>query len=177
MSQEDELDDKPEKERARGERINKTNVKREIAKLHEMAKQLLKLKATELAIFDLDETLLQAMSAWKKMKRQSSAQKRQLKYIVGLLRRHELSLVEATLTQYQRQRDTKTVEFHALERWRKRLLTEGRPALTAYLNECPQADSQKLRQLISKAKREMEQEKDLGAARALFRYLRDCRAY
>jgi ribosome-associated protein len=63
-------------------------------------------------------------------------------------------------------------EFHAIERWRERLLTDD-AALTDWLARHPDSDAQQLRQLIRNARREAAENKPPKSSRQLFRLLRD----
>ncbi len=65
-----------------------------------------------------------------------------------------------------------TASFHEVEIWRTRLMTEGKDALTAFVEEYKPADVQSLRQLIKKAGVEHAAERNLGGSKALFRFLR-----
>ena len=97
-------------------------------------------------------------------------------YIGKLLRGAEPD--EQLLLAYEQlvaEENAQTASFHDVEHWRTRLITEGKEALTAYIEEHPSVDVQQLRQLIKKAVDEVKNEKNLGGSRALFRYLRDFR--
>ena len=65
-----------------------------------------------------------------------------------------------------------TASFHEVELWRDRLINEGKDALTAFIEAYQPEDVQHLRQLIKKAVDDQQKEKNTGAAKALFRYLR-----
>jgi ribosome-associated protein len=58
--------------------------------------------------------------------------------------------------------------------WRTRLIDEGNSALTEFVEKYQPDDVQKLRQLIKKAVKEQEMQKNMGAVKALFRFIRSC---
>ena len=63
--------------------------------------------------------------------------------------------------------------FHALERWRDRLIEGDSEVFGAFLAEYPGADRQRLRQLIQAVLRERQKEQPPAAYRKLFKYLRE----
>lgn len=69
----------------------------------------------------------------------------------------------------QAQREVATL--HRTEQWRKRLLEEGDSALTELLNQYPQADCGKLRQLLRNSKTEQARNKAPQAFRELYQVL------
>jgi ribosome-associated protein len=68
-----------------------------------------------------------------------------------------------------------TAQLHAIERWRDEFLA-GDPALARFLQEYPDADSQKLRTLIRNARREQSAALPPRSYRELFRVLREITA-
>src|SRR5690606_40270418 len=65
-----------------------------------------------------------------------------------------------------------TALLHRAERWRERLLAEGDAALAELLDAHPDADRQKLRQLVRSALDEQARNKPPRAFRELFKLLR-----
>ena len=64
--------------------------------------------------------------------------------------------------------------LHMAERWRDRLLEEGRPALTAFIEAFPETDRQHLRQLLASAARQPRSRQDKNSPRRrLYRYIRE----
>lgn len=66
-----------------------------------------------------------------------------------------------------------TRRLHMAERWRDRLIEEGKPALTDFMDRYPQADSQHLRQLIRNAAKQSGTGDRNSPRKRLYRYLRD----
>ena len=63
--------------------------------------------------------------------------------------------------------------FHALERWRDRLLGGGDADLDAFVTAYPDTDRQHLRGLLRQAQHEAAHNKPPAAARKVFKYLRE----
>ncbi len=66
-----------------------------------------------------------------------------------------------------------TRRLHMAERWRERLIEEGKPALTEFMNRYPRSDAQHLRQLIRNAARQSDSGDRNSPRKRLFRYLRE----
>ncbi|MEQ6884340.1 ribosome biogenesis factor YjgA [Salicola sp. Rm-C-2C1-2] len=66
-----------------------------------------------------------------------------------------------------------TRRLHMAERWRERLIHEGKPALTEFMGRYPQSDGQHLRQLIRNAANQSGNGDRNSPRRRLFRYLRE----
>ena len=59
------------------------------------------------------------------------------------------------------------------ERWRDRMISEGDKVVGEFIDYCPSADVQHLRNLVRNARKEVEKGKNTGQARKLFRALRE----
>lgn len=104
------------------------------------------------------------------------ARKRQMAFLAKQMRREDEATLEAlrdALDAGGEAARIDTARLHRAEQWRLRLLDEGDTALTALLAEYPNADRQKLRQLVRNALAERAKNKPPAAFRELFRELRD----
>ena len=152
-------------------RLNKTQQKREIAELHDLAKSLSKLEPVALEKMDLPKELLQALIAVQGMKH--TAEKRQFKFIVKLLRQIETESFHETIAELDAKKEEQDKNFHRTERWRDRLIAEGQGAMTEFMDIYPQADASQIRQLVRNINKEIAQNKPHKSSRVLFRLLRD----
>lgn len=153
-------------------RPNKTEEKRDTVKLHAIAIELSNLSESQLKQMTLDENLSKAILAVIGMPLKS-ARKRQLKFIVGLLRNIDLEVIIEALDQIKSRSALAVKELHWVEHWRDRLMgDESKPALTELLNKYPQADTQYLRQLIRHARKEATTDASPKSARLLYQYLK-----
>ncbi|MCG6966000.1 MAG: DUF615 domain-containing protein [Chromatiaceae bacterium] len=153
---------------------SKSARKREAEGLQSLADQMTGLSDKELVRLGVDAALRDALALVRPM-RPSSARNRQLKHCVRFMDTDMAALdqVRAYLDNRHSQQVSANREFHVIERWRDRLLDEGDSALEALLDERQGLDRQRVRQLYRDAVREKETGKPAGAARKLFRYLRE----
>ena len=155
-----------------GGRPNKSAKKRELDALHALAEQMLTLSDKELVKLGVGEKLRDALAQVRPM-RVSGARNRQLKHCVKFMDADELVPVSTYLNDRRSSQLADNQRFHQMEKWRDRLVQEGDEALGALLDEYPNVDRQRLRQLTRDAAREHENGKPAGAGRKLFRFLRE----
>jgi ribosome-associated protein len=153
------------------EHVSKSQKKREADTLQKVGVSLVELSLEKLKLLPLTDSLYQAIVDAKRIK-SHGAKRRQAQLIGKLMRAADH---EAILEAYQQMLDEEsavTAAFHDVELWRDKLINEGKEALTELMNHYPVDDVQHLRQLIKKAIDDKQQEKNTGAAKALFRQLR-----
>ena len=154
------------------EKPSKSARKRELAALQELAGQMAALSDAELQRLNVDESLRHEIQQARTIPA-SGARNRQLKYCVKFMDSQDLTAVREYLTDQHSQRIAANRRLHDIERWRDRLIEEGDAALERLLESKEVADRQHLRRLSRDAAREKETGRPSGAARKLFRYLRD----
>jgi ribosome-associated protein len=150
---------------------SKTQRKKAMHALQSLGEALVDLSADQLDRLDLPEALYDAVVEAGRI-RSREGRRRQLQYIGRLMRGAETEEIAARLARVQGESDAAKAAFHAIERWRARLLAED-AALTEWLAAHPGSDAQLLRQLIRNARRETAEGKPPRASRALFRLLRE----
>ncbi len=151
--------------------ISKTQLKKQSTALQMLGENLIKLTEGELASIPIPDELQKQIALAKRISH-NSGKRRQLQYIGKLMRKIDTAPIEAAYQELQSGRKTLTREFHQLEQWRDRLITEGTPAIEAFIELYPSADRQQLRQSVRLAKKEQEKNKPPQNARKLFRYIR-----
>lgn len=151
---------------------SKSQIKREMTNLQDLGARLITLSDEQLRKLNLPPLLQDAVKAAKKIT-SHGAKRRQLQYIGRLMRDIEdPSHIEEFFLKIE-MKDQRTIAYyHMLESWRERLIAEE-GALTEFIELYPNAERQHLRQLVQNAKKERLQGKPVGAAKALFRYLRE----
>ena len=152
--------------------VSKSELKRDAHELKELGVRLTELRPDQLAKIPLQGRIIDAITETSRIK-SHNARKRQFGFIGKLMQdqdieaiRHQLAMMDTSSEEYGR-------HFHILERWRERLLNDGSPALTEFLNDYPAADVQHLRQLVRNTLKEKSEEKKATLSKKLFRYLRD----
>ncbi|AAO28298.1 ribosome-associated protein [Xylella fastidiosa subsp. fastidiosa] len=138
-----------------------------------LSEKLAALTPAQLAKLPIPERLLPHITETKRIT-SHIARKRQLAFLAKQMRREDDTTLEAireklNASGIQAQREVATL--HRTEQWRKRLLEEGDSALTELLNQYPQADCGKLRQLLRNSKTEQARNKAPQAFRELYQVL------
>jgi ribosome-associated protein len=150
---------------------SKSQRKRDVEALQSLGRQLAELSRDQLKKMDLPEDLRDAVLEYKRLT-SHGALRRQMQFIGKVMREVDAEPVVEQLAALRGESNVAKAEFHALERWRERLLADDE-AVTQWLAEHPDGDGQRLRQLIRNARREAEQGKPPKSSRELFRLLRD----
>lgn len=140
-----------------------------------LAEQLVALTPAKLAKLPIPEDLMPHIVETQRIT-SHIAHKRQLQYLAKQMRREDDAVLEAIRDAMEVGGEAsrrETARLHRAEHWRDRLLEEGDAALTELLAEFPQADRQKLRQLVRNAADERAKNKPPHAFREIFRELRE----
>ncbi|MBI2785019.1 MAG: ribosome-associated protein [Legionella longbeachae] len=153
------------------EPISKSQKKREADFLQKMGVKFIDLSLAKLALLPLTDNLYKAIVDAKSIK-SHGAKRRQTQLIGKLMRASDYEEILAAYDRLLEEDSAVTASFHEIEQWRDRLINEGKEALTAFIETYTPEDIQHLRQLIKKAVDDQQKEKNTGAAKALFRYLR-----
>lgn len=152
---------------------SKTQLKNESQELFKLGQTLVGLGPANLAKIPMDEELAENIALAQRINKKKDGFRRQLQFLGKLLRARETSEIEQALFKIQSSHTKTNQAFHKLETARDQLLTRGDEAINILLNEEPQLDRQKLRQLVRQANKQRDQNKPPKAARELFQYLKD----
>lgn len=154
------------------EEKSKSQVKRELHALQELGQRLAGLKPELQERLPLTEPLRRALADAPKHTA-NVAKKRHAQYIGKLMRDQDIPAILALIDQLDASTREYNERFHALERWRDRLLGGGDAELEAFLASYPDTDRQHLRGLLRQAQHEAAHNKPPAAARKVFKYLRE----
>lgn len=154
------------------ERPSKSQQKRDCHALEELGEELAALSAEKLSRFDLSPELRDAIRQVQTIS-SHGALKRQRKYVGKLLREVDAEPIREQLASLSVQSAQAVHDLHRVEQWRDRLLAGDDHDVNACMELHPQADRQKLRQLVRDAHRERQAEAPPRSARLLFKYLRE----
>lgn len=150
---------------------SKSALKREMTELQKLGETLVELPPAKLAKIPMPELLEEAIMLARRLKNREG-KRRQLQYIGKIMRTIDSDAIREKLESFDHQSQTFRQQFHQLEQWRDRLISEGDQAISDLLMEIPDLDRQHLRQLIRQAKKEASQNKPPAASRKIFKYLR-----
>jgi ribosome-associated protein len=152
------------------EEKSKSKIKREMHTLQNLGEELVGLSPSVIDQLGLPEELCEAVLFAKNIKK-PEARRRQLQYIGVLMRELDPEPIRASLASISGRHRAKVNAFHQIEAWRDQLI-EGNDALVEeLLKRFPEADPQRIHQLVRNARREKRDSKLPKSARALFRYL------
>ena len=157
--------------------ISKSQRKRDADSIRELGLRLTELGSSELSTITLPDDVLSAIEEYSRI-RAHGARKRQLGLLAKRLRQIDIEPIDAALEKIRQSARANTMSLHLIERWRDRLLgvdqdESARDALTAFIDEHPNADRQQLRHLQAQALKERDKNRPPAAARQLFKVIRD----
>ncbi|MCU7836246.1 MAG: DUF615 domain-containing protein [gamma proteobacterium symbiont of Taylorina sp.] len=152
--------------------ISKSQAKRDVEELQKLGEKLVKLSRAILESFKLEEKLMDALLLAQNI-HSNSAKRRQRQLIGKLMRQADYDKIRTQLERYQNQAVEANAYFHKLENYRDQLLAQGDKAVNHLLNDYPQLDRSRLRQLLRNAKKETEQNKPPKSTRQIFQYLKN----
>lgn len=166
---EHEHEDEAEEPRYSGP--SKSQLKRDMLALQDLGAQLVKLNKERLAQVDIPEDLRAAVKEAQKI-RSHGALRRQMQYIGKLMREVDPAPIQAKLDGWEGKSNEENARFHAMERWRDRLIADEQ-AFALFMDEHPHTDTQQLRALIRNARKEQLNNQPPKSSRALFRLIRE----
>ncbi|AKK67140.1 ribosome biogenesis factor YjgA [Xanthomonas translucens] len=140
-----------------------------------LGEKLVALTPAQLAKLPVPEPLIPHIEESKRIT-SHIAHKRQLAFLAKQMRREDDATLDAIREAMDANSDgarREVAAIHRVEGWRARLLADGDSALSELLTEHPEAERQRLRQLIRNAKEERLKNKPPHAYRELFRELRE----
>ncbi len=160
-----------EEEEPRYSGPSKSQLKREMLALQDLGAQLVKLNKERLAQIDIPDDLRNAVKEAQKI-RSHGALRRQMQYIGKLMREVDPAPIQAKLDAWEGKSNEENARFHAMERWRDRLIGDDQ-AFGQFMDEHPHSDTQQLRALIRNARKEQLNNQPPKSSRALFRLIRE----
>ena len=153
---------------------SRSQQRREAFAVFDLAERLVEISARELAAVPMPDELRDLVRDSRRITAQI-ARKRQLQFLAKIMRREDDEVLDGIRRALEKDRDESrrdTARLHRLESTRERLLEEGDEALAELIAEYPDADRQKLRQLVRNARLEREKQRPPHAFRELFRELK-----
>ena len=153
------------------EPISKTKLKAEADAQQDIGVKLTTLPSSKLAQLDLPERLLDAIKEANRIT-SNGALRRQRQYIGTLMREIDVTPIVEQMEKWEGKNTAENAYFHQLERWRTRLI-EDEAALSDFIAQYPNVDSQQIRTLIRNARKEATLNKPPKSSRELFKLLRE----
>jgi len=156
---------------------SKTRLKKDSHELQALGEALANLPDDRLAALPIEESLVDAVREYKRTKTHEG-RRRQMQYIGKLMRHTDPEPLREAVAAMQVPRAKDTLALHKAEAWRDSLIADDE-ALTRYLAEHAEVDTQQLRSLIRAARKEglLPPEQRHGRAyRELFQFIKKAAA-
>lgn len=165
--------DLPDQHDDAAERPSKTQRKNEMKALQALGERIIAMSEAERARLPLSEDMRFAVEETSRI-RSHEGRRRHMQYVGKVMRREDLTAIQAAFDAMEQEAVRRDQAFHRLERWRDRLIDDtSAESLEAFIAEYPDVDRQTLRQLIRNAQSERQREKPPTNARKLFRLIRE----
>ena len=149
---------------------SKSQKKRDMDGLKELGDRLTELSPGHLAKVKNDQ-VREAVEIAKKITK-GNARKRQIQYIAKLLSRIDVDPIKNIIETLDASSAAYIQKFHQLESWREKLVNGDSETLSEVLDKSPNADRQRLRHLVRKARDERETGQQTTHFRRLFQFLK-----
>lgn len=153
---------------------SRSQKRREALGVLELAEALVALSPAQLSRVPVPEATLPHIEETRRIT-SNIARKRQLAFLAKQMRKldeDELQAMRDALDEKSAASRTEVAALHRVEAWRDRLLEGGDDALAELLDLHPEADRQRLRQLVRNTLDERKRNKPPHSFRELFRELR-----
>ncbi len=134
------------------DRPSKTQLKKQSHELQDLGEALAELPDDRLAALDAPESLIEAVRAYKKT-RSHEGRRRQMQYIGKLMRKTDPEPLREAVAALKVPHARDTLALHQAEHWRDTLVADDE-ALTRWMAEFPDTDTQQLRSLIRAVRKE-----------------------
>jgi ribosome-associated protein len=142
---------------------SKTQLKAEADEKQALGEALLTLRADLMARLDLPDKLRDAIADAKKITN-FEGRRRQMQFIGKLMRPLDPEPIREAINEQLNGSADLTLALHLAEQWRDKLIADD-AALSTWLSEHPDTDSQQLRALVRQARKDAKPEKPGEAAR------------
>lgn len=162
---------------------SKSQIKREMHALQELGKRICELPKKQLKLLPLSATMVEAVEEWDRIKK-NEAKRRHLQYVGRVMRSEDVEAIQLALDKQDPSSEEYNRVLHQQEKWRDRLILDGKDALNDFCQQFEVNDMQHFRQLIRNAVKEHEtkiaspdapqSKSGKTAARKLFLYIKTC---
>ena len=149
--------------------ISKTRRKKQMHDLQDIGAALTRLPAEQLARIEMPEDLREAVMACRRITKHEAV-RRQMQYIGRLMRELDAGPIAAQLEALHAVTHGQTARFHRAERWRSDMLADA-AAIDRFVQEFPEADPHRLRDLAARAAAERRAEQPPRRFRELFQVI------
>lgn len=171
MRQDAYKNDLPDDEEDEFRGPSKSHLKRVQLELQALGKEMTKLGDEQLKKVELPEDVFDEIVEYRRMK-SFGAQRRQLQLIGKRMRDLDPAAVREAIDRATGESKAAVALHHRCERLRD-LMLEGDDAVKRFIDEHPEVDIRRLRELVRGARKEREAQKPPKNARELYRFLHE----
>jgi ribosome-associated protein len=151
---------------------SRTQLKKEALALQKLGERLVRLSDEQLDRMSLPSQLTAAIRDIRQMT-SHGARRRQMQHIGGLMRCVDVAPIQQALTEIEQGAYQQRKAFRRVEGWRNRLVAGDDELMMDLLREFPEADRQRLGQLVRSARKEIQNDRPHKSSCNLFRYLKE----
>ena len=148
---------------------SKSELKRQSEAMQKLGEELTRMPPEQFARIDLPEDIRDAIGEYARMK-SFGAKRRQLQLIGKLMRRLDGAAVREAIERATGESHAAVAAMHRAEKMREAMLAGDAP-VTAFAEAHPQADIQRIRQLVRAARKEAAEGKPPKSVRLLYKAL------
>ncbi|MCP5273096.1 MAG: DUF615 domain-containing protein [Burkholderiaceae bacterium] len=153
---------------------SKTRLKAESQALQTLGRELCDLPTSHLAATEMPEALREAIQTWQRTA-SHEGRRRQLQYVGKLMRSADPEPLREAVAAFKLGGARDAWRLHEAERWRERLIADDE-AMTQWMAEYPDCDTQRLRSLVRAARRDSAaltpEQRQPKSFRELFQFIR-----
>ena len=132
--------------------LSKTRLKHQSHDLQKLGVALAALSEDRLAATDMPESLRDSLHEYRRTK-SHEGRRRQMQYVGKLMRNADETVLREAVAAATLGSARETLALHESERWRAELIASD-DALTTWLHQHPETDTQQLRSLVRAARRD-----------------------
>ncbi len=148
---------------------SKSQVKRELAALGDLARELVAERVINLSELPIPDEIQEAVLLGRRCKR--TALKRQLKHIASMLSRVDDDAIRETLARLRQPHLQQVEKEHQLNDWRDKLIAGDKEVIAELLDRYPGFAVQQINQLVRNARKEALLDKSPKYYRQIYQYL------
>ena len=154
--------------------VSKSELKRDAQQYQQLAIDLAAMSNKQREKLPLSDDLVEAMVVADKIRAKSEAYRRHINYISKTLRSTDnVEDIEAAIELMLNKNNQADVLLNKIETIRTELIENGDSQINELLEQYPELERQKLRQLVRQAAKEAKAEKPAKGYKELFQYLKD----
>ena len=152
--------------------VSKSERKRQAEDMQVVARALMKLSDNQRKKIPMSEDLQDAIILAIKIRNKHEGFRRQMQLIAKKLRDNDIDNIRKGMEEFDLRHKRSNVAALKLELIRDAMINKGDVAINSFIEQHPDADRQKIRQLVRQATKEAKLEKPAKSAKELFQYIR-----